>query len=225
MSRAPGAARPRRLSQAAPRWAAPRWAAALPIAVLLALSVGLTGCVGGQNARSGPGSGDTNYIGGTVGTTAFKAGQRPAAPKVSGPTLTGQRLSLASYSGKVVVLNFWASWCAPCRSEAPALAQLSRTYRAKGVQFIGANIKDPGRANGAAYERSFGLRYPSLYDPAGQILLAFRATVPPSAIPSTLVIDRTGHIADRIIGGVTYTGLKSLLDRLTGQTARSGASG
>ena len=203
----------------------PSPATLLPIAMLLALILGLAGCTGGQNAQTGPGSGDTNYIGGTVGTTAFKAGQRPAAPKVSGSTLTGQRLSLASYRGQVVVLNFWASWCAPCRSEAPALAQLSRTYRAKGVQFIGANIKDPGRANGAAYERSFGIRYQSLYDPAGQILLAFRATVPPSAIPSTLVIDRTGHIADRIIGGVTYSGLKGLLDTLTGQRAPSGASG
>ncbi len=202
------------------------WAAVLlPGAVLLALIAGLSGCSRGQNVQNGPGGNDTNYVGGTVGTTVFKAGQRPAAPRVTGPTLAGQRLSLSRYRGDVAVLNFWASWCAPCRSEAPALAQLSRSYQAKGVRFVGINIKDPGRANGEAYERSFGIRYPSLYDPAGQLLLEFRQTVPPSAIPSTLVIDRTGHIAARIIGGVTYSGLRKLLDGLTSQSPTSGETG
>jgi len=190
--------------------------AVLAVLAVLSTTLVLAGCSAAQTVQSGPGSGDTNYIRGTVGTTAFRPGQRPAAPQVSGVTLTGQRLSLSSYRGKVVVLNFWASWCSPCRSEAPALAQLSTAYRAKGFQFIGVNIKDPGQANGAAYERSFGIRYPSLYDPAGQVLLAFRDTVPPAAIPSTLVIDRSGRIAARIIGAVDYTKLNDLLGELAG---------
>jgi thiol-disulfide isomerase/thioredoxin len=191
---------------------------ALVLAVLAVLSTTLVlaGCSAAQTVQSGPASGDTNYIGGAVGTTAFRPGQRPAVPQVSGVTLTGHRLSLSSYRGKVVVLNFWASWCSPCRSEAPALAQLSTAYRAGGFQFIGVNIKDPGQANGAAYERSFGIRYPSLYDPAGQVLLAFRDTVPPAAIPSTLVIDRSGRIAARIIGAVDYTKLNNLLGEMAG---------
>ena len=197
------------------------------LAVVAALAVisglVLSGCSAGQAVQSGPGNGDTNYIGGTVGTTDFKAGQRPEAPRVSGVTLTGKSLSLSGYRGNVVVLNFWASWCAPCRSEAPMLAQLSRTYQGKGAQFVGVNIKDPGQANGAAYERSFGIKYPSLYDPAGQVLLAFRDTVPPAAIPSTLVIDRTGHIAARIIGPVDYSSLNKLLSGLTA-TAQAGSS-
>jgi thiol-disulfide isomerase/thioredoxin len=134
---------------------------------------------------------------------------------VSGTTLTGSELRLSQYRGKVVVLNFWASWCAPCRAESPSLAQLSSTYAAKGVQFIGINIKDPGRTNAEAFDRNLGITYPSLYDPAGEVLLAFRETVPPSGIPSTLVIDRTGHIAGRVIGQVTYSGLKQLLDQVT----------
>src|SRR5260370_39914903 len=95
------------------------------------------------------------------------------------------------------------------------LTQLSRTYQGGGAQFIGVNVKDLGRATGEAYERSFGITYPSLYDPAGQVLLAFRDTVPPAAIPSTLVIDRTGHIAARIIGAVEYSSLNSLLGKLS----------
>jgi thiol-disulfide isomerase/thioredoxin len=195
--------------------------AALAVIAGLALS----GCSAGQAVQNGPGGGDTNYVGGTVGMTAFQAGHRPLAPRVSGTTLTGRPLSLTAYHGRVVVLNFWASWCAPCRSEAPVLAQLSRNYQARGAQFIGVNIKDPGPANGAAYERSFGITYPSLYDPVGQVLLAFRATVPPEAIPSTLVIDRTGHIAARVIGAVEYSSLNKLLAGLTaGAVAAKGTA-
>jgi thiol-disulfide isomerase/thioredoxin len=184
--------------------------AALTVAAALALS----GCTGtGQAGQVGSG---TNFVVGTVGTTVFKSGARPAAPQVSGITLTGQRLSLRGLRGNVVVLNFWASWCTPCRAEAPTLAQLSRAYQARGVRFVGVNIKDPGQANGAAYERSFGIVYPSLYDPAGQVLLAFRATVFPSAIPSTLVIDRAGRIAARITGQVSYSGLKQLINQVAG---------
>jgi thiol-disulfide isomerase/thioredoxin len=192
-------------------------AAVLAAAAALAAVTGLalSGCTAGQAVQSGPGSGDTNYVGGSVGTTDFPPGHRPPAPPVSGTTLTGRPLSLSTYRGKVVVLNFWASWCSPCRSEAPGLAQLSRSYQAQGAQFIGVNIKDPGQANGAAYERSFGITYPSLYDPAGQVLLAFRATVPPAAIPSTIVIDRTGHIAARVIGPAEYSSLSKLLAGLT----------
>ncbi|MGE5289383.1 MAG: TlpA disulfide reductase family protein [Micromonosporaceae bacterium] len=183
--------------------------------LVFATLVAIAGCTAGQSVQNGPGSSDTNYVGGSVGMTTFKAGNRPVAPKVAGATLTGQRMSLGSYRGDVVVMNFWASWCAPCRSEAPVLSQLSRTFAARGVRFLGVNIKDPGQKNGEAYERSFGITYPSLYDPSANILLAFRSTVPPSAIPSTLVIDKTGHIAARVIGPATYTGLKNQLSQLT----------
>lgn len=187
---------------------------ALACAVAAAAAL-ITSCSGGQAVQSGPGSGDTNYVNQSVGTTTFKAGQRPSAPSVSGTTLTGGGLKLSQYRGKVVVLNFWASWCAPCRAEAPAMAQLSGTYAGRGVQFVGVNVRDPGKANAEAFDRNLGISYPSLYDPAGEVLLAFRETVPPSGIPSTLVIDRTGHIAARVIGQVSYSGLKQMLSQVS----------
>ena len=181
--------------------------------------------LGRAGRRNGPGSGDTNYVGGSVGMTDYKAGQRPQAPPVSGPDPDGQQLSLSAYRGKVVVLNFWASWCGPCRAEAKVLAQLSRSYQAKGAQFIGVNIKDPGQANGAAYERSFGITYPSLYDPAGPGAARVPChRAPRAAIPSTLVIDRTGHIAARVIGAVDYASLNQLLAGLTAGTTAAPAS-
>ena len=103
----------------------------------------------------------------------------------------------------MVVINFWGSWCAPCRSEAPTLAVLSEQYRSKGVQFVGVDIRD-SPASAEAFVQNFGISYPSLNDPADEIALAFRGTVPPAAIPSTLVIDRSGHIAGRVIGQASY---------------------
>jgi thiol-disulfide isomerase/thioredoxin len=193
----------------------PRAALVCAAALAAALTVLISACSGGQASQNGPGSGDTNYVNESVGTTTFKTGQRPVVPEVSGTTLTGSQLRLSQYRGAATVLNFWASWCAPCRAESPALAQLSHAYAARGVHFVGINIKDPGRTNAAAFDRNLGISYPSLYDPAGEILLAFRETVPPSGIPSTLVIDRTGHVAARVIGQVTYSGLKQLLNQVT----------
>jgi thiol-disulfide isomerase/thioredoxin len=193
----------------------PRAALVCAAALAAALTVLISACSGGQASQNGPGSGDTNYVNESVGTTTFKTGQRPVVPEVSGTTLTGSQLRLSQYRGTATVLNFWASWCAPCRAESPALAQLSHAYAGRGVHFVGINIKDPGRTNAEAFDRNLGIAYPSLYDPAGEILLAFRETVPPSGIPSTLVIDRTGHVAARVIGQVTYSGLKQLLNQVT----------
>jgi peroxiredoxin len=97
------------------------------------------------------------------------------------------------------------------------LAALSRQCQRQGVRFVGADERDD-RLSAVAFERSYGIRYPSLYDPAGQVPLAFRGSVPVDAIPSTIVIDRQGRIAARVIGATTYHQLKSLLGRVIGST-------
>jgi thiol-disulfide isomerase/thioredoxin len=184
-------------------------------ATVLAL-VAAAGCDGGNIAGNTPQSNGQSFVGSSYASTFYRVGQREEAPAVSGTTLTGLRLSLASYRGDVVVLNFWGSWCAPCRAEAPALGTLARDLQGKGVRFIGVDIRDePDSA--LAFMQTFRIGYPSLNDPNDEIALEFHSTVPPAAIPTTLVIDRSGRIAARIVGESTYGALMSLITEVAGR--------
>jgi thiol-disulfide isomerase/thioredoxin len=101
-----------------------------------------------------------------------------------------------------VVLNVWGSWCGPCRTEAPILADTARDLADQGVQFIGINTRDHGTARPLAFQRNFDIPYPSIYDPDGSTLLSFTGTLPLNAIPSTVIIDRKGRVAGRVLGEI-----------------------
>jgi thiol-disulfide isomerase/thioredoxin len=186
--------------------------AARPALLAAAVALAASGCAGGAIASNSPASNGQSFVSGSPGTTLYRAGTGPVAPAVSGPLVGGGRLSLASYRGHVVVLNFWGSWCTPCRQEAPSLAQLARQYSPSGVRFLGIDIRD-SPASAQAFTSDFRISYPSLNDPSDYLALNFRDTVPPAGIPTTLVISRSGRIASRVIGSVTYDGLKKLIQR------------
>lgn len=139
------------------------------------------------------GAGRNRFVAGDGTTERFPAASRVSAPKVTGELLDGGSFDLKTHRGKVVVINFWASWCAPCRLETPELAKVYQATRAEGVEFVGVNIRDE-KDKALAFEDSFSVPYPSLFDPAGRIALGFR-DVPPNAIPATIVVDRHGRIA------------------------------
>jgi thiol-disulfide isomerase/thioredoxin len=188
------------------------------LAVVAAAVPALAGCDGGAIGANTPASSGQSFVGHSYESTFYEPGQRPAAPVVSGTTVAGQHLSLAAYRGDTVVLNFWGSWCAPCRAEAPALGQLARQLQARGVRFVGIDIRDePDSA--LSFMQQFNVGYPSISDPSDEIALDFRSTVPPADIPTTLVIDRDGRIADRIFGASTYTELLTVIDRVTGRSS------
>jgi thiol-disulfide isomerase/thioredoxin len=173
----------------------------------------LASCSGGAIAANTPASSGVSFVQGSYSSTYYRPGSRPAAPAVGGTTLTGSKFSLSAARGNLVVLNFWGSWCAPCRSEAPTLAALATHFSNAPVRFVGDDVHDSPAA-AEAFEHTFNVGYPSLNDPGEQVALAFHGTVPPVAIPTTLLIDRTGHIAGRIVGGVSYRGLLALIDKV-----------
>jgi thiol-disulfide isomerase/thioredoxin len=171
----------------------------------------LTGWATGGN------SGVTD-VAGSPSAVLYAAGHRPLAPDFTATTLTGARLSFSSYRGRVVVLNFWGSWCAPCRAEAPALADTAKRYQTAGVDFLGVDVRDT-TASALAFTRDFGIGYPSVSDSSSVITLDFTAVVPIAGTPTTLVIDRTGHIAGAVFGTATYQELTDILAQVTGKAA------
>jgi thiol-disulfide isomerase/thioredoxin len=195
------------------RTALPRAASA---AVVLAASLAVAACDSGSIGQSTPASNGQSFVSGAAGTTVYGAGAGPVAPRVSGTTLTGQKLALAQYHGHVVVMNFWGSWCTPCRAEAPVLSSLDHHFSGRGVRFLGVDIRD-SVASAQAFQSDFHISYPSLNDPGDVIALDFNSTVPPAGIPTTLVIGPGGRITARVIGEVSYFGLQGLISRAMAQ--------
>jgi cytochrome c biogenesis protein CcmG/thiol:disulfide interchange protein DsbE len=122
---------------------------------------------------------------------ALAAGERPPAPALDLERLDGSgRSTLAGWRGDVVVLNYWASWCKPCREEAPTLEAFQRDFRRDGVVVVGVDVKDV-TPDAQAFIDEYGLEYPMLRDPDGSSQREFGV----EAYPETIVIDRSGRIA------------------------------
>src|SRR4051812_11793455 len=141
---------------------------------------------------------------------AVSKGQRPSAPDRSLPVLGADgRRSLASFRGKPVVLNFWASWCTPCRQEAPLLESAQKRLAAKGGTVLGVTFRDAS-PDSQAFVRRFKLTYPSIRDVSGQLAKAYGTR----ALPETFVIDGAGHVAAIQRGAVNREFLDAALTKV-----------
>lgn len=166
-------------------------------------------------AFGGSSGSNLTYVDGSTNAVLYSAGHQPKAPDFSGTTLTGSQLGLAAYRGSVVVLNFWGSWCPPCRAEATTLAFVAQQYQSSGVKFLGVDVRD-NTPSALAFTQSHKITYPSVTDPDDTITLDFSSVIPLSSTPSTLVIDKTGHIAGAVYGQVTYQDLSTIIGKVTG---------
>jgi thiol-disulfide isomerase/thioredoxin len=140
--------------------------------------------------------------------------ERPGAPDIAGTSLAGGHLDTRDWRGRAIVVNFWGSWCVPCREEAPVLARVARDSSVLGVRFLGIDIRE-GPASGLAFERDFRPPYPSISDPDNLIAALFGADAP-AATPSTYVIDARGRIAWAWFGSTAYSQLDLAVTEVSG---------
>jgi thiol-disulfide isomerase/thioredoxin len=178
------------------------------LAALLLAGAALTGC---SNDEVGS-SGDAGFVAGEGVITRLAVDERKKPGEVAGETLDGEPIALEDFRGKTVVVNVWGSWCAPCRAEAPDLVAASEELADDGVRFLGINSRDLDKSAAKAFQRRFEVPYPSIYDQQGRTLLAFRGTLSPNAIPSTVVIDEQGRVAASVIGEVSKSTLVGLVE-------------
>jgi cytochrome c biogenesis protein CcmG/thiol:disulfide interchange protein DsbE len=145
---------------------------------------------------------------------AVAEAQNEPAPSFSIESLDGGTVSLAALRGDLVVLNFWATWCVPCREEAPTFHRLSHEYDGHGVRFVGINYRD-NRAAAQSFVREFGLGYPSGFDPAGSLVDGFGLF----AMPTTFLIDANGIIRYRFVGYLNEDTLRAAIEDLLEKAA------
>lgn len=193
-------------------------AAAVVHPVLGGLAVLVLGCglLTGCTADTGQSVAGQGYIAGRGTITEVAPADREDPVDLAGRTLDGERFDVADYRGQVVVVNVWGSWCPPCIAEAPALQQVWEQSEPKGVQFVGIDFRD-NVDSARAHEKRFGSTYPSIDDPSGETLLQLRGTLNPRAVPSTLVLDRQGRMAARVLGQVRASTLRALVSDALGE--------
>jgi thiol-disulfide isomerase/thioredoxin len=141
---------------------------------------------------------EEGYISGDGSTIEIPAGDRDDAVRFKATLDTGETVSSTDFADSVYVVNFWYSSCPPCRLEAPDLAALSVEY--PEVPFLGVNVSDTAETS-RTFATEFGVPYASVVDvKTAGVQLAFAGSVPPNAVPTTLVVDREGRVAARISG-------------------------
>ena len=181
---------------------------------LVALSVAVVAAAG---APAGCGAGQENWATKCETTKDLVVEcapeDRPQVSGVTGELLDGSGYDLASDQGKVIVVNFWGSWCAPCRAEADDLEKTYQATRDKGVAFLGVNSRDD-RDAAINFERG-RVTYPSLFDFDAKVALKFDVTQ--SSTPATLILDRQGRIAYALRRATTAGELQPLVERVAGE--------
>jgi thiol-disulfide isomerase/thioredoxin len=165
----------------------------------------LGACATPANMSSG------GYVSGDGTVAEFAPDERGEPIEFTGPIEDGSIVSSAHYPGEVLVVNFWYAACPPCRVEAPWLNELALQFEDQDVSFLGVNIRDTAET-ASTFSRSFDISYPSIIDIDASVTQAFAGHASPAAVPTTVVLDRDGRAAARIIGLIDRDVLEELIE-------------
>ena len=188
------------------------------LVVLLTVSLGaLAACTGGSDAVDQTAGSEFRFVSGTPTGEVIAAADRKPAPVVTGTLVGGGDWNLASQAGKVVVLNFWGSWCPPCRVETPDFDKAYRATKAQGVQFIGVAVRERREADTADFLKDHAISYPSLFDQPGKTVQAFR-DLRVAGFPFTIIIDKKGRVAAVYVSALVQDDIQPVVTRLAAET-------
>jgi peroxiredoxin len=181
-------------------------------AVLGAAALGVAGCsaqVQGYAEDGGP----AGYVSGDKSVTTWDVGDRLGPIELSGTDTAGGAVDVAGWRGDVVLVNTWYASCPPCRAEAADLVAVANDYSGRGLRAVGIDGVDDAAA-AQAYERTFDVPYPTILDPEGTAVASLQGSAPLQAVPTTILLDREGKVAARILGRADPSTLRTLVEDL-----------
>lgn len=181
-------------------------AAASGVLAIVAAAALFSGCA----SRAEIAEQEGNYLSADGTVSQISVENREGTIEFEGVDEASGTITSTDYLGDVLVVNFWYASCPPCRMEAPWLQELSEQFAPDGVQFIGVNVRDEA-PTAASFSEKFGVTYPSIIDGDGAVVLAFTGIAAPSAVPTTVVLDRQGRFAARIVGIIDQPVLDGLI--------------
>lgn len=192
------------------------------MATVAVLALAACGGTGGATSSGSDDVVDQGYQSGDGSVTTWPPDERGDAVELSGTDFAGGAQDVALWRGDVVVLNTWYAACPPCRKEAPDLVAVANDYADRGVHLLGINgVDDAGAAE--AFQRTFDVPYPSIQDTDKQAVAALQGVVPVQATPTTVVLDRAGRVAARVVGTIDGSTLRALVDDVLAEDGASPA--
>lgn len=177
----------------------------------------LTACAADSGNTNPDDVADQGYLSGDGSLRTWAVADRGEAVALTGTDFSGAAVDSTAFVGDVVVLNTWYAACPPCRAEAADLLTVATARAADGVQLIGINGTDDAGA-ALAFEREHGVTWPSIADTDGSVAASLQKIVPIQAVPTTVVLDREGRVAARVLGQVDATTLDGLIEDVLAET-------